>query len=205
MCAIPELCMMPDFVLRGPILAEPEGGWKIRALPTIARHLQPIWDALPSTGTGAKPSWWAMLEFLNANGFKSAELTREVVSEGKLQWCSPDPSRCRGLNGVPSRPYLPWAAAAWENANNLLADGAEDPGQILQDIVVSLTTQIGGPLGCTHCAVHWAQVMAAHPIPVSPTLDEARRWLVDRHNDTREGRIAVPFTDIVLKFNWTLS
>jgi len=205
MCAIPLLCSMKSFVLRGPVLLPPSTGWRIQQVPESAAHLQNAWASYPSAPTHSKEAWGDMLMFLKANGFKSAELTKEVVAISTQQWCSGDPKRCRGMVWGAKTPYLPWARAAWEQANYQLADGTPNPGVVLVRIVRNLTTLINGPDGCPDCARHWVKVLAANPIPPSPTLHEARHWLVDAHNETRENKTPVPFDSIAAKFNWTNS
>lgn len=203
MCAIPLLCGMPDFVLRGSLTEPPEGGWRIRTVPPEAAHLQDAWSAASVPARGAKEAWWALLTFLADNGVRSSAITKDVVKRGKDQWCSGDPSRCRGLHTTKGAPYLPWAKAAWEDANNKLADGTASPSTVLHNIVRTLTTLINGPEGCPRCAKHWSTHLSLHPVPDNPTLEEARHWLVDRHNDTREGKLPTPYAEVAAKFNWT--
>lgn len=203
MCSIPLLCGMPDFVLRGSLTEPPEGGWRIRTVPPEAAHLQDAWAAAASPARGAKDAWWAMLSFLAANGVKSGAITKAVIKRGKDQWCSPNPERCRGLHTLPSTPDLPWAKDAWEDANRKLADGVTSPATVLHNIVRTLTTLINGPEGCPKCAAHWAKELSLHPVPENPTLEEARHWLVDRHNETREGKTPTPYAEVAAKFNWT--
>jgi hypothetical protein len=42
------------------------------------------------------------------------------------------------------------------------------------------------------------------PLPASLTLQQARHWLVDIHNETRDGKSPTPFAIVAAKFNWTL-
>ena len=143
-------------------------------------------------------------DFLTANGIKA---TQAIMNEIKMisvdQWCSPDPWRCRGFNRGKPKAILPWARERGEWANGLLSDGAENPGALLADIVADLTARITGPEGCILCAAHWSVVLMEHPVPSSPTLQQARHWLVDIHNETREGKSPVPFATVAAKFNWT--
>lgn len=205
MCAIPELCSKPNFVLRGPILSPPSSGWRIMTVPLEASHLQSAWAQYPSNPSNSKEAWWNMMEFLKANGIKGAGVFKEVQEISLEQWCSPDPSRCRGKNWQPSSPDLPWAKKAWEDANHRLADNTASPGTVLSSIVRTLTSKIEGPEGCRKCARHWRRVLLTTPVPVGPTLDEARQWLVNAHNETREGKTPTPFATVAAKFNWTLS
>lgn len=195
---------MQEFRLRGPISSPPSSGWRIATVPPEAAALQSAWSTHRSAPTNSKEAWWDMVSFLRANGFTSGKIIGHVKEISIQQWCSPDPSRCRGVKWRESAPYLPWAKAAWENANEMLGnDKAGSPEARLRLIVATLTSRINGPDGCSKCAVHWAQVMAAHPVPSNPSLDEARHWLVDRHNDTRDNGKRVPFAEIADKFNWT--
>ncbi len=203
MCAIPQLCSRPAFNLRGPITQPPLSGWRLQTLPSEASHLQSAWDVHPSSPDNSKAAWWDAVTFMQANGLYSSPLIEKVVNAGIQQWCSPDPARCRGLFTPDKTPFLPWAKQAWEDANNSLHDGAVYPRLILLRLVVVLTSRIAGPDGCPACALHWAQVLKANPVPKTLTLDEARHWLVDRHNDTREGKTPTPYDEVAAKFNWT--
>ncbi len=194
---------MQSFTLRGPVSSPPSTGWRIIHLPESAATLQNAWASYPSQPTHAKEAWGDMLMFLKANGRSSGALTREVVEIATDQWCSPDPSRCRGKVWGKSAPDLPWARSAWEEANNRLADGVTNPGTVLSSIVRTLTALIEGPEGCPKCAKHWRKILAENPIPVSPTLNEARHYLVDVHNSTRENKAPTPFFVVADKFNWT--
>lgn len=171
-------------------------------LPDSASHLQSAWAGHPSAPNHAKEAWWNMLEFLKANGIKGSDVTKEVVEMSKDQWCSKNPERCRGLRRGKRSPYLPWAKAAWEDANARLAGTVDHPGLVLASIVSRLTSLINGPEGCPLCARHWRDVLAKSPAPSSPTLDEARHWLVNAHNETREGKAPTPFAEVAAKFNW---
>lgn len=205
MCAIPALCSQTEFRLKGPIASPPINGWRIRQVPAVAAELQNAWASYPSQPTSSKEAWWDMLEFLKANGVVGKGITAEVMALGEDQWCGDEPKRCRGVKRRRSHEtvILPWAKAVWEQSNEKLADGTSFPGLVLASIVRTLTALINGPDGCPRCATHWALVLQAHPVPASPTLHEARVWLVDRHNDTREGKTPTPFATVATKFNWT--
>ena len=184
-------------------MSPPSSGWKIVVLPESAQHLRSVWAAHPSRPKNAKAAWLSMLEFLAANGIKGNKITDEVKLISVDQWCSPEPRRCQGFNKGKPKAVLPWARERWEWANGLLSDGAENPGALLADIVADLTARITGPEGCILCAAHWSVVLMEHPVPASPTLQQARHWLVDIHNETREGKSPVPFATVAAKFNWT--
>jgi len=178
----------------------PETGWRIIKLPAQAAHLQSAWDSLGGVVTSSKGAWGQLLDFLRAN--KVSVPLKQIQEESLSQWCDPEPKRCKGYRVDKSKLRLPWAAERWEWANRLLVN-PPDPKAALIEIVVVLTNRINGPDGCVLCAAHWAQVLADHPIPENPTLDEARHWLVDRHNDSREGKKPTPFEVVAAKFNWT--
>jgi len=203
MCAVPYLCALPNLVLKGPINAPPQSGWRLMTLPAQAGHLTGAWNQYPTNPVDAKAAWGDMLSFLASNGITSSAVSKEVIAIGEDQWCSPEPWRCKGVRKSKPMPYLPWAKSAWEDANNKLADGTVSPGVKLTTIVTILTRLINGPEGCKYCAKHWTQVLKANPPPANPTLDEARRWLVDRHNETRERKTPTPFETVAAKFNWT--
>jgi hypothetical protein len=205
MCAIPALCSSPEFMLRGPITSPPVNGWRIRTLPAIASELQNAWASYPSQPQNSKEAWQDMLEFLKANGVIGKGITYEVMAISEAQWCGDEPARCRGLKRrkASEAVYLPWAKDVWEQSNYKLHDDAGFPGLILASIVRTLTTLIRGPEGCPKCAIHWDLVLSQHPVPQDPTLHEARVWLVDRHNDTRTGKVPTPFSTVAAKFNWT--
>ena len=99
-----------------------------------------------------------MVSFLRSNGFNSGDIMDKVKEISVHQWCSPDPRRCRGSAWRAEAPYLPWAKAAWERANNMLADGTTNPKAQLLTIVAQLTGLINGPEGCAMCALHWEQL-----------------------------------------------
>lgn len=203
MCAIPGLCNAKDFILQGAIDAPPIGGWRINLLPASASHLQNAWAAHPHQAGNAKDAWWGMLTFLASNGVKSPALTKEVREAGIQQWCSGDPKRCRGVKWKKGGVYLPWAAGEWERANNLLAGNPPHPGLVLAQIISRLSKLITGDQGCDHCAKHWKQILSTNRPAPSLTLDQARHWLVDAHNATREGKAPTPYAEVAAKFNWT--
>jgi hypothetical protein len=143
----------------------------------------------------SKAAWGQLLNFLKANGVRVP--FDQIVEESLRQWCEPEPWRCKQYQ----KAKLPWARKRWEWANNLLLAPA-DPHAALSEIVMDLTLRIYGPEGCALCAEHWSALLAEHPIPDEVTLDEARHWLVDRHNDSREGKAPTPFDEVARKF-WT--
>ena len=205
MCQLP-VCKMDDFTLRGPILSPPESGWKILVLPESAQHLAGTWASHPGNPKNAKSAWMQMLDFLSANGIQSTALTNEIKLISIEQWCSPEPRMCKGFQSGAPKAILPWAREAWESANRALYNGLSDEAArtALADIVSNLTTLINGPDGCIVCASHWSVALMNNPLPASLTLHQARHWLVDIHNETREGKSPVPFATVAAKFNWTL-
>lgn len=211
MCAHPSCGSLPEFTLKNwPLGRPPETGWKIQALPPEASALQTEWSANPIVPENARSAWWTQLEFLAANGFSSSQITNQVVAEGARQWCSVNPESCtkRWRNRIPAQPetrFFPWAKTVWENFNNALHDEVADIPTALAVNVGILTGLISSPppTGCQHCADHWQEVLAAHPVPENPTLQEAREWLHMVHNLTREGHEPVAFADIAAKFHWT--
>ena len=174
-------------------------------LPASAESLQASWDTHPSSPTGARGARWAMIEFLAANKIEGQAIEEEVYATSFVQWCSPEPRRCKGFHPAPGAPVLPWARALWESSNRELRDGLTDQEahDALMGIVEALTTAISGPEGCPRCADHWAQRLTTVPVPPTLTLDEARHWLVDAHNFTREGKTPTAFETVAIQFNWT--
>lgn len=205
MCVL-AVCKMNDFVLRGAVLAVPESGWKILVLPESAQHLSGIWATHPYRPKNAKAAWQSMIDFLAANEMASTALTNEIKMISVEQWCSPQPRLCQGFRSGAPKAILPWAREAWESANRALYNGLSDEAArtALADIVSNLTTLINGPDGCIVCASHWSVALMNNPLPASLTLHQARHWLVDIHNETREGKSPVPFATVAAKFNWTL-
>ncbi len=118
------------------------------------------------------------------------------------QWSRPEPWRCRGYDpdAEPKGPTLPWAKKMWESANAALV-APEDPVKTLKDLVDTLTKRINGPDGCSKCAGHWDEYLKTHPVDAT-NLEEARLWLWNAHNATREGKTPVPFDEIAQKFQW---
>jgi len=210
MCAHPGCgSALPSFqLINGPLNHPPESGWKITTLPQEAAHLASAWTGHPGQPTSAKAAWWDMLDFLSSNGVRSPDISREVHDLGIEQWCSSDPKRCpreyRGRFRKHTPPDLPWAKDAWEAANNALANNLqpEDVKGTLDAVVTTLTALISSPTGCQRCHSHWLTHLETHPVPVNPTLDEARHWLVDIHNLTREGKTPTPFEEVKEKFSW---
>lgn len=193
----PTLCQQAEYRLRGPLAQPPAKGWHIIELPWQAAHLQRDWMLLPPQRIGSsKAAWGELMDFLQANNIRVP--FTQIREESLRQWCEPEPRRCPKYKEA----KLPWARARWEWANRLLVNPA-DPKAALEEIVADLTERINGPEGCVLCASHWAEVLAANPIPEAPTLEEARQWLVDRHNDSREGKTPTPFAEVAAKFNWT--
>jgi len=203
MCSFPG-CMTQNFELRGPIAAPPLGGWRIKTLPKEAAHLQSAWDKHVSHPVNAKSARWHVFEFLGANDIPWGPVENEVYSISYLQWCSPEPRRCKGYRPNEA-PNLPWAKALWESANFELKDGLTDQQakDILDGIVDTLTAAINSPDGCPRCANHWETRLASVPVPEHLTLDEARHWLVDAHNFTREGKPPTAYDLVAIQFNWT--
>lgn len=208
-CAqFPQLCGQSSIRLRGPLALPPTKGWRIIKLPESAAHLQGAWNTRQAEmPTGSKSAWMEMQQFLKANGVKVP--LSEIQEISIEQWCEADtPTRCIGYRNkrivLEEKPKLPWAKALWESVNNMLNDEVlpEDVVPTVLTIVNMLTDAINSPEGCPICAEHWASHLAAHPVPETPTLDEARHWLWARHNDSREGKTPVPYEEIALKFNW---
>jgi len=192
----PVLCQASEYRLRGPIAQPPSSGWRIIELPWQAKHLQDAWASSQMEPIdSSKAAWGYLMSFLRANSIQVP--FAQIVEESIRQWCEPDPSRCMQY----TREKLPWARKRWELANQLLLSPA-DPHAALVLIVADLTERINGPEGCVLCAEHWAQLLETSPIPENPTLDEARHWLVDRHNETRENKVPASFNEIARKF-WT--
>ena len=152
----------------------------------------------PENGKAAR---YEMIEFLAANGKRG--VTNEVLAISVEQWCSPEPRRCKGYRAN-AGPLLPWARAAWEEANYALKDGLDDVDtrDTLLGIIDHLTTRINSPDGCAKCALHWDEVLEQYPVPDVIDLDTARHWLVDAHNESREGKMPTPFMAVAVKFNW---
>ena len=196
----PALCGVSEFRLRAPMARPPESGWRIKVLPAQAIHLQSAWDSVGGEVSSSKAAWSQLLDFLKAN--KISVPLKQIQEESIEQWCRPEPQRCKGYRPGKDALRLPWAQERWEWANTLLVN-PPDPKAALTEIVIVLTARINGPDGCVLCARHWDQVLADNPVPEDPTLDEARRWLVDRHNDSREGKKPTPFEVVAVKFNWT--
>jgi len=198
----PQLCREAEYLLKAPMAAPPESGWKIIKLPYQAWHLQGVWMTVPGNPQSSKAAWAQLLSFLKAN--KISVPFDQIKEESIEQWCAPNPKRCRGYRTKAwrrAKGQLAWAPARWEWANGLLVN-PEDPGKALEEIVIDLTARIQGPDGCVLCAGHWAEVLAKHPIPLNPTLEQARHWLVDRHNDTREGLLPTAYAEVASKFKW---
>lgn len=177
----------------------PDSGWKIIRLPHQAVHLQGDWVTIPGDPQSSKAAWGQLMSFLQAN--KIVVPFEQIREESIEQWCAPEPERCKGYRKK-KEASLPWARERWEWANRLLVNPG-DPKASLQEIVTDLTTRINGPQGCVICAHHWVELLDKYPIPETVTLDQARHWLVDRHNDTREGKEPTPFSEVATKFNWT--
>lgn len=193
----PTLCQASEYRLRGPLAQPPASGWRILDLPWQASHLQRAWASLPMEVIGSsKAAWGQLMSFLQANSIKVP--FEQIVAESLIQWCEPEPRRCPKYREA----KIPWARKRWEWANDLLVAPA-NPGAALATIVADLTERINGPEGCPLCAEHWVALLAEHPIPEAPSLDEARHWLVDRHNESREGKAPVPFEEVARKFKWT--
>lgn len=204
MCSFPG-CKTRNFEMRGPIAAPPSSGWRITTLPDAASHLQAAWNRHPGRPNNAKAARWELFEFIAANGVPWKPLEEEVYSISFLQWCSPEPKRCKGYNPNAKTPVLPWAKALWQSSNAELKNGLTDQQakDALDGIVDALTAAINGPKGCQRCAEHWASRLADVPVPEHVTLDEARHWLVDAHNFTREGKPPTAYDLVAIQFNWT--
>jgi len=196
---LPELCGKKEFLLRNPMARPPDSGWRIIRLPYQAAHLQGDWNTAPGTPSSGKAAWADLMLFLQANKIKVP--FEQIYDESTEQWCAEDPARCRGYRRKRSGPKLTWAKAKWEWANSLLVN-TSDPKAALEQIVAELTRLINGPKGCVICAHHWVEVLDKAPIPPTVTLDEARHWLVDRHNETREGKEPTSYEEVAAKFNW---
>lgn len=140
-----------------------------------------------------------MLNFLKSNG---VNIGLDEVQELSLpQWCDPDPFRCRGY-GKKKKIFISWATEEWERANVELQDPV-DPGVAISSIIERLTSRINSAVdGCRVCAGHWLTHTTAHPVPDTPTLQEAREYLVLMHNLTRENQEPTPFEEVATKFNW---
>lgn len=193
----PTLCQASEYRLRGPLAQPPSTGWRIIELPWQASHLQRSWATMPNEPiSSSKAAWGQLMEFLKSNSIKVP--FNQIVEESLIQWCEPEPRRCPKYREA----KLPWARKRWEWANDLLVNPA-NPGETLATIVADLTERISGPAGCILCAEHWTTILGEHPVPEDPTLDQARHWLVDRHNDTREGKVPTSYEEVARKFNWT--
>lgn len=215
MCAHPG-CGLPDFKLRGPIAQPPEGGWRIQTVPEEAAALQPVWDRFqteePQSGQAAQ---WLLVEFLQNNGFKGPNITREVFEIGARQWCRSSPDRCpkefrkflAGTGKIPEvKPAvdLRWATIVWRLTNYALHDAVkdEDAQKVLQTQVDFLTAAINSPDGCPKCAGHWTEILTETP-PTVTSLKEARQWLWAAHNKTREEKPPTPFSVVQKLFGWS--
>jgi hypothetical protein len=195
----PELCGQKEFILRGPISKPPDSGWKILSLPERAAHLQQAWLAHRGRPDSSKAAWAEYIDFLRTNGITIG--MREVREISIPQWCDSDPWRCKGYRAAKGDGFLPWAAAEWEKANLMMVDPF-DPEGVLETILTNLTDLIRGPQGCKKCAVRWARWVRLNPRKPNMSLTEARQYLVDAHNHTREGKPPVPFAEVAAKFNW---
>lgn len=196
----PEICGQKEFILRGPISMPPESGWKILTLPERASHLQKAWLAHQGRPDSSKAAWAEYLDFLRVNGI-TIRLS-EIKEISIPQWCDPDPRRCKGYRSPRNDGFLPWAKGEWEKANAMLVDPF-DPDGVLRKILEDLTALIKGPLGCKRCARRWTRWLRTNPLKPDATLTEARQYLVDAHNHTREDKPPVPFAEVAEKFNWS--
>ena len=155
----------------------------------------------------------SILRILKAN--KVAIVKEELCAWANAQWCASDPDRCRSMSSSSARLELQrqsglvanemlWATPFWRLAN--VSVSSPQPDSEARGMIELLATQakalLAGEFGCSKCAAHFDLLSAKYPTDRILTWKQARVWLWQVHNESRDSGKVVPYSEIATIYGW---
>lgn len=191
-------------------------GWRLSGWPAF------VSSSLRST-FGENPTWEGNSHSSVLDGIRHVLKSNGVkIDNGALcrwandQWCAADPVRCQKVRGKVESievqrsrglfgSQMLWATAFWQLWNVAVSDSnrsEEDVQFVMRDFVEIAKHLLSGDSGCTKCAEHFPELLAAFPIEKVTTWRQARVWLWNVHNQSRDSGKIVPYADIAKIYQW---
>lgn len=204
----------PDLI--SPHIPPAKVGWRLEGWPDF------VPDSLRSS-YGANPTWEGNTHQQVIDAIRNVLKTNRVkIDSGALcrwandQWCAADPVRCQKVRGKVESievqrsrglfgSQMLWATAFWQLWNVAVSDSNRAESEI-QSVMGGFIAQarhlLSGDSGCTKCAEHFPELLAAFPIEKVTTWRQARVWLWHVHNSSRDSGKIVPYGDIAKIYQW---
>lgn len=208
-----QICK-PDLI--SPHMPPKRTGWKLVGWPDFVPDAfrdkfghSPVWN-----GNDHSQVIQQIVHVLKSNGI--AVDNDALCQWANAQWCAADPARCRSSQPKGSKlmaeknrglvgDTMQWATAFWQLWNVAVSDRNRPDSQVratMEGFIETARHLLTGQSGCSKCARHFGELLEAYPVEKAGTWREARVWLWNVHNQSRDSKKIVPYVKIAEIYGW---